>query len=107
MVAAGEYEAVAATCADGGEPIIVWTAIEKHRWLIKAAVAKNQTFQSAVTVSNPEQRSINPVVKAIAPRSYLVAWEVFERGQFRIYISRFDDGRWSAPVRVGGEANCF
>ena len=108
VTAAGQYEAVAATCADGGEPIVVWTGIENGRWLIKAAIARHQQFQPAVTVSNPEQRSINPVVKATGPRNYLVAWEVFERGQFSIYLSRCDDGRWSAPVRVAGDtANCF
>jgi hypothetical protein len=105
---AGEYEAVAAACADGGEPIVVWTEIENHRWLIKAAIAKGQKFQPAVTISAPAQRSINPVVKAAGPRGYLVAWEVFARGQFSIYLSRYDDGRWSKPVRVAGETtNCF
>jgi hypothetical protein len=108
VAAAGQYEAVAATCADGGEPIVVWTAIENYRWLIKAAIAKRQKYQPAVTVSDPAQRSINPVVKATGPRSYLVAWEVFARGQFSIYLSRCEDGRWSAPVRVGGDTvNCF
>jgi len=108
VTAAGQYEAVAATCADGAEPIVVWTGIENHRWLIKAAIGKNQKFQPAVTISNPAQRSINPVVKATGPRSYLVAWEVFARGRFSIYLSRCDDGRWSAPVKVSGDTtNCF
>jgi len=105
---AGEYEAVVAVCADGGEPIDVWTAIEKNRWLIKVAIAKDKKFQPPVAISDPAQRSINPVVKAIGPRSYLVAWEVFAKGQFSIYLSRFDGVRWSKPMRVADETtNCF
>ena len=104
---AGQFEAVSATCANGGEPIVVWTEIEDGRWLIKASIGANQKYQAAVTVSDPAQRSINPVVKATGPSSYLVAWEVFAHGQFSIYLSSFNDGRWSAPVRVGYHINCF
>ena len=108
VTAAGEYEAVTATCADGGEPIVVWTEFGQKRWLIKAAISERQMFQPAVTISNPAQRSINPIVKATGPRRYLVAWEVFERGQFGIYLVRCDDGRWSQPMRVAGDtASCF
>ncbi|MCU0789278.1 MAG: DUF3604 domain-containing protein, partial [Verrucomicrobia bacterium] len=108
VTAAGEYEAVAATCAEGGEPIVVWTELENQRWLIKAAIAENRKFQPALTLSHPAQRSINPVVKAASPHSFLVAWEVFERGQFSLYLSRFDEGRWSPPVLVAGQkASCF
>lgn len=108
VVGAGQYEAVAAACAGGGDPIVVWTTIEGQHWVIKAAIAKDRKFQAAVTLSNPAQRSINPVVMAHGPHSYLVAWEVFARGQFSIYLSRCDDGRWSEPVRVGGDTtNCF
>jgi len=108
VTVAGEYEAVAADCATGGVPIVVWTAIENGRFLIQAAVSKKNKFQPAVTISAPAQRSINPVVKAIGPRSYLVAWEVFARGQFSIHAARCDDNKWSAPVKVAGDAtSCF
>ncbi len=108
VTVAGEYEAVAADCAHGGEPIVVWTAIENSRFLIKATVSKKNKFQAAITTSDPAQRSINPVVKAIGPHSYLVAWEVFAQGQFTIHAARCDDGKWSAPVKVAGDAtSCF
>ena len=108
VVGAGEYEAVAADCANGGEPIVVWTAIENGRFVIQAAVAKKNKFQTAVTISGPAQRSINPVVKTIGLHSYVVAWEVFTQGQFTIHAARCDDGKWSVPVKVAGDAmSCF
>jgi hypothetical protein len=108
VAGAGEYEAVAATCAYGGDPIVVWMGIENARFVIKAAISKNQKFQPAVTISNPADRSINPVVKAAGPNSYLVAWEVYARGQFSIQLARYEDGRWSAPVKVTPDAaTCF
>jgi hypothetical protein len=104
----GEYEAVSAACAVGGAPIVAWTGIENGHFLIKAAIWNQQGFGPAVTVSDPSQRSINPVVKATGPHSYLVAWEVYARGQFSIYLAQFEDGRWSKPVQAAGQAtNCF
>jgi len=108
VITDGEYEAVTAACADKGEPIVAWAAIENGRWLIKAAIAGKQKFQPPVAISDPGQRSINPIVKAVRPHSYLVAWEVFTKGQFSIYLARFANGRWSKPVRVAGDrASCF
>jgi hypothetical protein len=108
VTVAGEYEAVAADCAHGGEPIVVWTAIENSRFLIKATASKKNKFQAAITISDPAQRSINPVVKAIGPHSYLVAWEVFAQGQFTIHAARCDDGKWTTPVKVAGDTtSCF
>lgn len=105
---AGRYEAIAAACADQGEPIVAWTEIADGRWLIKAATTENQRFRPATTVSDPAQRSIHPVVKAIGARSYLLAWEVFSQGQFSLWLARSDDGRWTPPVRVGSKAeSCF
>lgn len=105
---AGEYEAMTAACAEGGDPIVVWTELENGHWLIKASIAENSKFQAATAVSDPSQRSINPVVKAAGPRSYVVVWEVFSKGQFSIHMSRYDDGRWSGPVRIAGDtASCF
>ena len=52
VTAAGQYEAVAATCADGAEPIVVWTGIENHRWLIKAAIG--------TPANGPAQRGCAP-----------------------------------------------
>lgn len=104
----GEYEAVSAACAIGGSPIVVWTGIENQRFLIKAALSENQKFQPAVTISKPADRSINPIVKATGPRSYLVAWEVYAKGRFRIHLARFDNDSWSAPVQVTPDAaTCF
>ncbi len=106
-IADGHYEALTADCARAGEPIIAWTAIEGGRWLIKVAMHDQGKFSAPVTVSDSGQRGINPVVKAIGPREYILAWEVFADGRASIWMARYD-GQWSRPMQVGDpRTSCF
>ncbi len=104
----GEYETVTAVCADDGQPIVVWTEIVQNQWLIRASLMTGGKFQPPATISLGTQRSINPVIKATGPHGYVLAWEVFSAGEFSIHLSRYENGRWSAPVRLAGqETSCF
>jgi hypothetical protein len=102
----GEYEALTAACAPGGEPIAVWTDCGGGKFVIRAALGESGKFQPATAISDPAQRGINPVVKAVGPRSFLAAWEVYAQGQFSVQMARFENGKWSAPAQVTPEAAC-
>lgn len=99
----GQFEALTAHCATGGDPVLAWTELKEGRWTIVASTGKNGSFETAVPISDPAHRAINPVAKAVGPREYLVAWEEFGQGRFTLWMARFANERWSQPVRVAGE----
>lgn len=104
----GQYEALAADCVPDGAPLLAWTEIKNHEWLIKAATGKSSGFEPAVTISTPSHRAINPVVKAFGPHDYVVAWEEFAQGKFTVWMARLTDGHWSQPSQaIAGEPSCF
>lgn len=104
----GQFEAVAAACALGGEPLVAWTEKRGNQWLIQAAIRENGKFQPAITISDPQRRSINPVVAAVGPQGFIVSWEDYAVGAFSIWLARFHEGRWSRPHRVTKEGMvCF
>jgi hypothetical protein len=104
----GQFEAISADCAIDGEPLVTWTEMRNGQWLIQAALWGYGKFQSPVTLSDPRRRSINPVVKAIGSRSFIVVWEDYAGGKFSVWLSRSQEGRWCRPLEVaGGGASCF
>ena len=104
----GQFEAISADCAPDGEPLVAWAELRDNQWLIRAALRDNGRFQPAVTISDPRRRCINPVVKAVGARSFVVVWEDYAGGKFSVWLARFREGRWSQPLHVaGGGASCF
>lgn len=104
----GLFEAIAADCTPDGEPLVVWTEIRNGQWLIQASQGIAGKFQPAVTLSDPQRRSINPVVKTVGAHSFVVAWEDYAGGALSVWLARFQDGRWSRPSQVTtGDASCF
>lgn len=96
----GAYEAISADCHPDGQPGVAWTEIKDGKWLIKATIRKESQFTPSVLISNPAKRSINPVIKAMAADSFLLAWESFEQGHFSIYMATYENGSWSEPIAV-------
>jgi hypothetical protein len=104
----GQFETISADCAAEGEPLIAWTEMRDGHWLVQAAVRNHRKFQPPVTLSDLRRRSINPVVKAVGSRSFIVVWEDYAGGKFSVWLSRFQEGRWCQPLEVaGGGASCF
>ena len=104
----GQYEALTADCFPGGNPLVAWTEIRNHEWLIRAAIGTNGVFQQAITISSPDHRAINPVVKAFGPHDYVVAWEEYGQGRFTVWIACLRNGIWSRPIEaIAGDRSYF
>lgn len=104
----GHYEAITADCDKDGYPAVAWTEITNNQWMIKASLQKDGLFQEPFLISNPEKRSINPVIKAFSNDRFIIAWESYEEGMFSIYMSKYSEGSWSEPMRVTDKSlNCF
>jgi hypothetical protein len=104
----GQYETPAASCAQGGKPIVAWTGIIGEKWVINTAQMDEKGFNEPYTFPVKQGRSINPVLIAPNKNRNWIAWENLHNGKFSIYISKYENGQWSDPLIIKkGENSCF
>lgn len=105
---AGSYEAISADCHRKGKAAVAWTDITNGQWTVQVALQDKNGFAAPVRLSDASKKAINPVVKAVTAKSFVVTWESFENGKFSIYLSRYKNKKWSKPVQVtDANDNCF
>lgn len=104
----GKYEAHAAACATNGKPVVAWTEVKGQEWEINVSQMKRNDFSEPFTFSVKKGKSINPVLIAPDKARNWIAWENLNKGKFSIYISKYDEDKWSDPVVIEkGENSCF
>jgi hypothetical protein len=104
----GQYEAPAAACAQGGQPIVAWTEKKAEKWVINVAIKNVSGFNDPYTLPGKSGKSINPVVIAPDKNRNWIAWENLHHGKLTIYISQYKNGQWSEPIIIDkGESSCF
>jgi hypothetical protein len=104
----GQYETPAASCAQGGNPIVAWTEIKGDDWMINASQMQENGFNNSYTFPLQNGRSINPVLISPNKNRNWIAWENLHNGVFSIFISKYEDGQWSDPIMIDkGENSCF
>lgn len=105
---AGQYEAPAAACASNGKPIIAWCEINSGKWQINTSVLGENGFEKPVRLNHTSGKPINPVLIAPDKHRSWIAWESYEKGKFKIYISKFENAAWSSPIIIDkGNESCF
>ena len=104
----GQYEAPVSACASGGYPIVSWTEIKGDDWIINASQMNENGFGEPHTFSVAKGNSINPVLIAPNKNRSWIAWENLFNGVFSIYISKYENGKWSEPIVINKDKNsCF
>ena len=104
----GQYEAPVAVCAPGGKPVVAWTEIKDHEWLINAAMMTDNGYGKPHTFRVKSGKSINPVLHAVDKNRVWIAWENLFNGKLTIYISNYNNGIWSEPIVIDKQSSsCF
>ena len=104
----GQYEAPTASCAVDGKPVVAWTEVIEDNWLINTATLQADGISNPFIFNIKSGKSINPVLISPDKNRNWIAWENFYEGKLSIYLSKFEKGYWSDPVRIDkGNNNCF
>lgn len=112
--AKGQYETPTAACAKNGKPVVAWTEIKDSEWKINVSLVNTTEFPESPdfnglhTFSVKDGNSISPVLIAPDKDRNWIAWENLNNGKFTIYISKYDEGKWSEPITIDkGQNSCF
>jgi hypothetical protein len=104
----GQYETPTSACANGGKPIVAWTEIKGKDWEINVSQMDGSSYKKPHTFVVKEGNSINPVLTAPDKNRNWIAWENLHDGKFTIYISKYEHGKWSEPIKIDkGKNSCF
>ncbi|MGQ8335481.1 DUF3604 domain-containing protein [Sunxiuqinia sp. A32] len=103
----GQYESPVSACASGGKPVVAWTEIKDEDWVINTSMLTASGYGDVHSFPVKSGKSINPVLIAGENRNW-IAWENLHDGRFTIYLSKYENGKWSDSFIVeknGG--SCF
>jgi len=105
---AGHYETPIASCAKGGKPVIAWTEKKEDIWQINAVVVRENKAAVPYTFPVKSGRSISPVLHSPTKDRNWIVWENLHDGKLTIYLSKYENEKWSAPVIIDkGNNSCF
>lgn len=87
-----------------GYPLVAWAGDEDDCSEIYCSRWNGNNFSSMVKVSSPDTSpSLLPALAGIGRGQFILVWQGWQEGHFRIYRSFSDGDKWSQEETVSGE----
>ncbi len=80
--------------------MVAWTSLKEGQWIIEVAVGDESGFKNHQEFGPYQGKYIKPVLATPAPGRAWLAWECFKEGQFSIFLTKYQDGKWGPSVEI-------